>query len=431
MAGYMHSLATNQLSLADKGGTPGTYASQLSHIVRFCYSKKIDFHELTDSDFVDFIDELQATAPNGEKLRNDDTVVTIGRRTLSFLEYVGKRWHIPDFLSPDGAHVKAERRIFAKVVKGRSQVTRHYWDHSCFPQRSPQNKRYPVPEDYIARLRKAVRGLKSSSFKKRRRLVLLRVLEATGARRIEIANLKVSDVEAAKTMEKPFLRLLTFKRGGDPEPRLVPISHSELDYLIEYIRFYRAPLVGKRLGEEDHDFFFVNEKSGLPIKPNTITLEVYLLRRAAGIEGKAHPHLFRHRYITMALFRLVRTYKVRDKEHFSELLSTMKQFVQEVMERTGHRDMSSLSRYVDWVFALSTSLEGNPEEIEVSELARTGRASVSELEAMREEMSDEEFGKEAFRRLAGLVRDISRVDGETKERSVDSMLARAVKNRPK
>ncbi|CAD6542883.1 tyrosine-type recombinase/integrase [Paraburkholderia metrosideri] len=430
MAGFIHSLAEKNLSLADRGGTPGTYVSQLSHIVRFCHGKKIDFHNLKDGDFIDFIDELTAKTPDGERSRSDRSVVSIGRRTLSFLDFVGNRWHIPDFLSPDGAFIKAELRTYTKASDGRSPVVRQYWHHSCLPAKSPEDKRYPVPEDYINRLRKAVHGIKSSGFVKRRRLVLLRALDMTGGRRIELANLRVSDVLSAKAMERPFLKLLTFKRGGEPVPRLVPVSHSELDYLIEYIKFYRGPLVARRLGKEDNDFVFLNEKTGAPIKPNTITLELHLLRKAAGIEGKAHPHLFRHRYITLALFRLVRAYNVQNKDQFSELLAHMTRFAQEVMERTGHKSMSSLSRYVDWVFALSASVEGNPETVEVSELGRTGRASVSELEAMRDEMSDQEFAAEAFVRLKGLVRDISKVDGRRENQISESMLGKAVKNRP-
>jgi hypothetical protein len=418
-AEYMYVLAKKGLSLADRGGTPGSYAYELSHLVRYCYAKKTDFHQLSDAQFVEFIGGLsEEKHKNGEHVRKSRRVVEIGRRSLAFLDFIGKRWNIPDFLSLDGSHIFAEKKSYEVMLSSGNKVTRHYWHHSCFPKLSPLNRRFPVPEDYINRLRKAVGGVKSSSFLRRRRLTLLRVLEATGARRIEIVNLRVTDVLAAMSMEKPYLRVPTYKkRGGEPEYRMIPIEHSEIIYLVEYIRFYRNTVLSNKGIKEDHGFLFVNEKTGKPIKPNTITLEIHALRKAAGIEGKAHPHLFRHRYITMAIYRLVRAYKVRDKDHFAELLITAEDFARDVMERTGHGDINSLWRYVHWAFALSGAVEGNLDEVQLSELARGGRASVTELEALKATMSAEDFAEETMKRMKELVQDMSKVDGE--KRSVD------------
>jgi heterodisulfide reductase subunit C len=173
---------------------------------------------------------------------------------------------------------------------------------------------------------------------------------------------------------------------------------------------------------------FVSERTGAPITPNTITLELHILRKEAGIEGKAHPHLFRHRYITMALLRLIRAYKVKDKAHFSEMLLKLNQFAKEVMERTGHKTMESLARYVDWALAISSGLEENQDQVEVSEIARTGRATIAELEEMRGTMTAEDFANQVMHRFEGLVTDLSRVDDKKKTAGVgNSMLAEATK----
>jgi hypothetical protein len=432
LAGYMHSLAIRRLSLADRGGTPGAYASELSHLVRYCYSNNVDFHRMSDEQFDDFVEALtKAKRADGEPARSGRTVVRIGRRSLDFLEHVGKQRGITDFVSLDGPHINAERKMIVRSGSGQGAATaRHYWHHHSFPPMSPVSRRYPIPEDYINRLRKAAHGIKSSSFLKKRRLTLLRVLDATGARRIEVANLTEADVRAAKAMNKPYLQLLTFKRGGVPERRMLPISHSELDFIIEYIDGYRAPLIEKKLGPNDHGFVFVSESTGAPITPNTITLELHILRKAAGIEGKAHPHLFRHRYITLALLRLIRAYNIKDKDHFGEMLLKMNQFAQEVMERTGHRTMISLSRYVDWAFALSSGFEENQDQVELSDIARTGRATVSELEAMRDTMPAQDFANQVMHRMKGLVSDLSRVDGQKGTPNLGgSMLAEATRKK--
>ncbi|CAJ3382069.1 site-specific integrase [Burkholderia glumae] len=430
LAGYMHKLAIQRLSLADRGGTPGTYASQLSHLVRYCYSNKVNFHEITNEQFEDFIDSLsRPKRANGEPSRNTRTICGIGRRSLEFLDYVGGRRHILNFIGPDGSNIVAERKtIEHSGAEGGAKITRYYWHHCCFPTPSRVTRRYPVPEEYINRLQKAIFEAKSSSFLRSRRRTLLRVLEATGARRIEVVNLTVADIWAAKAMEKPYLNLLTFKRKGEPEERMLPISHSDLDYIIEHIEVYRAPLVADKMGDVDHGILFVSERTGASLTPNTVTLEVHLLRKAAGIEGKAHPHLFRHRYITMAIFRLIRAYKINDRDHFAEMLLKVNTFVQEVMERTGHKSMTALSRYVDWAFALSSKLEADFNQVELSELARTGRSSVAELEAMRGTMTAQELAEEAMKRMKGLVTDMSRVDGrKTQPSTGSSMLAKAVK----
>ncbi|KXV13045.1 hypothetical protein CR51_05700 [Caballeronia megalochromosomata] len=281
-----------------------------------------------------------------------------------------------------------------------------------------------MPEQYIDRLRKATFSVKSSSFIKRRRLVLLRVLEATGARRIEIASLTVESVLAAKKMERPFLQMLTFKRGGEPVPRLVPINHTDLAYLVEYIVYFRSTIVERKLGDTDHGLVFINERSAKPLKPGTVTLELHILRKAAEIKGRAHPHLFRHRYVTMALYRLIRAYKIKDKDHFSDALFKLRDFAQRVMEWTGHKDIESLSRYVDWAFALSATVEGKAEEVDISELARTGRITLQELKEMRHDMSAADFASEVLKRFHVFVKDMSRIDGEKGVASVESALGR-------
>ncbi|WP_031364357.1 site-specific integrase [Caballeronia sordidicola] len=420
LAGYMQTLARKGLSLADNGGTPGAYASQLSHVVRECYALGVDFHELSNAQFEDFIKSLTDEMNGSEPARSTRRVGDIGRRTLDFLSYIGTRCNIPDLVSLDGPYINGERRSYEVMLKNGGKTTRYYWHHNCFPPKSPAHVRYPVPEDYIAQMRRTAGEIKSSHFLKRRRLTLLRILEVTGARRIEVANMLVKDILNAKEMTEPFLRMPTFKRGGgEPEWRVIPVKHSDLDFIIEYIKFYRKTIVSKKFLKGDHGVLFVSEKTGKPIRPNTITLELHLLRKAAGFVGRAHPHLFRHRYITMAVFRLIRAYRLRDADHFADLMITGKEFAHEVMQRTGHKDIKSLQRYVDWAFALSGAAEGKLDEVNISELARSGRATVTELEAMKESMSPEEFAKAAMAGMIGLVDEMSKVDGE--KRSPDAL----------
>jgi integrase len=387
---------------------------------------------MSDAQFQLFVRGLSADRKaNGEPVRSNRTIVTIARRTLDFLEHVGQQYCILDFIAPDGPHINAVRREFLVKSKHGGNIVKRYWHHDCLPTPSPENRRYMVPEEYVNRLRQAAHTFTKSDFRKRRAQVMLRLFEFTGGRRIEIANLKVADIKAAKEMTEPYLSMLTFKQGGEPETRLVPIRHSELDFILEYVEFYRDPLVEKVFDGKDHGYLLVSERTGTKLTPNTLTLEIFLLRKAARIKGRAHPHLFRHRYITVSLQRLIRAYKIKNKANFAELLSVLEDFKMVVMELTGHKSMESLERYLDWAFALqSTAVDKNDDVVVVSELARAGRASVAELEVMRESMNEAEFARVAMERMRELVADLSAHDVLKKEPGAgSSMLAEAVEPR--
>lgn len=429
LAAYIDKLKSLGRSIFDRGGTLGTYTSELSPLTRYCFANNVDFHRLTDAHFEMFIRNLAAEKTfDGEQVRNNRTIVRIGRRSLEFLNFIGLRRKIPDYLSSDGPHIRAVRRIFTRRLRGNKVVRIEYWHHPCFPGISEVNHRSPVTENNINLLRKAAATSSGSSARKKRRLCLLRVLEATGARRIEVANLKVSDVRAAKEMEIPFLKMLTVKRRGAPEIRLVPISHAELDYILEYIDNYRAPIMGRLQGGVDHDIVFINHRTGKPIVANTVTLEIYLLRRAAGIKDRAHPHLFRHRFFTVKIYRLIRAHQVRDAQHFIELFMKLEHFKIDVMEQTGLKSIDTLNHYVDWAFALGPLLdqEAAP-SVDIGRLAREGRAAVAELEAERDALTAMEYADKVERELKRFVEELSRADGFKSERAPgNAMLAKAL-----
>lgn len=429
LAAYMDLQKSKGRSLFDRGGTLGTYASELSHLVRYCYANKVDFHLLTDAHFMMFMRNLAAEKQgDGEQVRRNRTIIRIGRRTLAFLEFAGKRRKIDNYLSPEGPHIRAFRKVFTKILSGNRMVRVEYWHHPCFPEQSEVNRRNPVTEGNINLLRQAASTTSRSSAQKMRRLAILRVLEATGARRSEVANLRVAAVRKAKAMERPFIELMTVKRKR-PEIRLVPISHSELDFIIDYIDLYRAPIVTRKLGDDDHGLVFVSITSGRPIVPSTVSLELHILRKAAGIKGKAHAHLFRHRFFTVRVYRFIVAHKVRDAQHFFEFCMKFEHLKIELMQETGIKSAETLQRYVDWAFALGPILEDEPPKpsVDIGRLAREGRAELAELEAERAVLSALEYADRVERALKRHVDELSRADGFNSERTPgNALLARAL-----
>ncbi len=429
IAAYMAFLLAQSRSLFDRGGTLGTYSSELSPVVRYCHANKLDFHRLTDAQFVLFMRGLAAEKrSDGEQVKCNTTILRIGRRTLSFLDFVGKRRNIADYVAPTGPHIQAYKKTFSKKLSGNQEVRVEYWHHPCFPEKSAENRRNPVTEHNINLLRQAAVTSSRTSAQKMRRLTILRFLEAVGPRRIEAANLKVDDVMRAKEMERPFIDLMTVKRRGAPQIRKVPISHAELDFLIEYVELYRAPIVDRCLGKSDHGFVFVNIRTGKPITPDTVTLEVHILRKAAGIKEKAHPHLFRHRFFTMKVYRFIVAHKVTNAQHFFELCMKFEHLKVEIMQETGLTTESTLHRYVDWAFALMPLLMEEPSpSVELQRLAREGRAELAELQAERETLDALQYADRLEKGLMRLVDELSRTVGfETKRSESGAMLADAL-----
>jgi hypothetical protein len=120
----------------------------------------------------------------------------------------------------------------------------------------------------------------------------------------------------------------------------------------------------KKFGAADHKFLLVSAKSGEPLDAKTIWLEVNLMRRAAGIEDKAHPHLFRHRYVMNILIDLLRAeiaLRAKEPQSGRENLATVdsclhalrreRVFLERVREATGHSRIESIEPYIHFAYA--------------------------------------------------------------------------------
>ncbi|SAL61634.1 site-specific tyrosine recombinase XerD [Caballeronia udeis] len=419
---YLGKAVRRNLSLFSRGGTVATYTSQISHLVRYCWRKNCPFDAMDDDEFTKFMggmkDELLFKNDEPKDSRNSNTVISIGRRCLEFLEFVGNLHGITGLLSGEEGHIKAERRAMAV---GSSHAARkrivHYWYHHSFPERVEDNKRHLIGIDYVTRLRRAAITYKSAKmgrsdpFIKQRRLVLLRLLEATGGRRCEIALITVEDIQEALASVGPFLKLYSAKRTGNNksnEPhRFVKVTYNDLDYIQRYIDKFRAPLIDRLLGSEsDHGFLLVGVDHAERMVETTITGELRRLRIEAKITGKAHPHLFRHRFITIRLKDLIEAHKLSNRTEF-EILFQMEGFKKEVAESTGHKSLASLDRYIDWAFIELAGSEGNERKfVDMARVAASVESSLAEIEALRESLSPEQFTLELMHRYEALAQDV-------------------------
>lgn len=163
--------------------------------------------------------------------------------------------------------------------------------------------------------------------------------------------MRVEDVVAAAAMSEPKLKMVTVKRGDLLSYRLVPIARTDLDVLLDYIRFDRRPLIRRTCGAiKDDGFFFVSERTGRGLSAETITSEFRLMRNTAGVTQQACAHMLRHRRLTRHLIRLIRTHKLRNIDQFKAHFYDLKAFKHELMELTGRRSIASLDPYLHIAF---------------------------------------------------------------------------------
>lgn len=344
---YMADLVRRSLSRRNRGGTLHTYATQLSHLIRFCYRNDTDFIDLTDNQFKLFVRGLSSKDSN----REINSVRAICNVCLEFLAYTGEVYGVPTFVSPDGAikAARVKRTVYMGNGKPRSVLT---WEHVALPHPSPPKERLPISSESIVALRKAAVKSSPNAFIKMRRLVLLLLLEVTGGRRGEVAELTIDAVRSAKQMDNPLMELVTLKkRGTTPSKRLIPISRHDIDYLDNYLQLYRNPHVRRIFGNIVGDGkVLVSDTSGTGLQPNTITQEVWTLRLHSGLSVPVCAHMFRHRFCTKVLISLIEEHKERNADEFRQRLISNNDLMTKLTQWTGQSSIESLQRYIHLAF---------------------------------------------------------------------------------
>lgn len=347
---YILELFSKRLS-SKKRGTIFVYATQISHLLRYCYEKKIPLINLSNSDFIDFIQRLQTTKLTHNTInttRDANSIISIGKRCLYFLKHISDLYQIENLVSLNGQIQGYERTITIRI--NGKMITKTVMHHDCFPTPDTVRKRLPISTAAIEGLHKAVYKISSDIFVRKRRYALLRALEITGGRRSEVCSLKVKDVYAALQNPEGLLTIITLKREK-VVTREIPVSKIDLNFLVEYIEVNRAWTVMETCGnDKDTGYLFVNSRTGMNIESNTITQELSLLAKAAGIVTPSCPHMFRHRYITKLLVALIEQHKISNKDSFLQYYQDIEKFKIKVQQYTGHKSIDSLDVYIHAAF---------------------------------------------------------------------------------
>jgi integrase len=278
-------------------------------------------------------------------------VANIGRTCLGFLGYVGDLYLEPSFIGATGT-IRAEVKEFKLTNQGK-QIVRTYWHHHSFPNPEPQTRRLPISSANIAKLVEVIPDVSVTTYQRRRRFILVRLLEITGARRVEVANIKAEDIYNARAMEQePLLKVYTAKRaGGREEHRYLPVSRTDLELVVNYIEKFRHRIIKKTVGVAgDLGYLLISERSGQRLATETLTNELLLLARSAKIEEQACAHMFRHRFITKLFVALIEQHEYENADGFRRALLDGETLKRKVQEYTGHTSVGSLDPYIHLAF---------------------------------------------------------------------------------
>lgn len=328
---YLQTLFERNLSRRNRGGSLSVAAYQLSHLIRFCWDGRIEPHELTDDEFSTFMHQLRSSSRSGTTLRQ------IGSHSLALI-----------LCECEHRQIKPSVQLLTRMSRSRSRWrTTSSVSHRSFPPPSPRRRRFPISDVSLSTLYDAANGSDTNSHVRMRRIVMLRLLECSGARRSEISEIRVSDVRQANLDRSGLLRMVTLKRRTEsPVERYVPISPANLELLTVYIDFYRRDALRRSKATKDHGFLLVNDRRGTPLTPGGITLEVRKISTFAGMDRPASPHLFRHRFITKLFVSMIESHHLENADDLRRMILDGESIKRRICEWTGHSDPSSLEQYI-------------------------------------------------------------------------------------
>lgn len=325
------------------------YASNINYLVNFCFEKKVDFLKLNEGSFIDFAYELRKETDSNnplKRIRNSNTLNNIVRTNLDFLNFIGNFHNKPNFVFDNiGAKTNSKN-----IKNGEFSIEMNGWSHKSLEVPSPRKTRNPIGKEVIDKLYEAIVEKGSSKFLQQRRIVMLRLLESTGARAGEIALIKVNDVMEAFNNDG-FMKMTTLKRKNKNTFRYVQIDLSDLNLIKNYINLYRKKIIKETISlAKDHGYLFINEHNGEKSFDTVISNDVNVLKKVAKIEEQTCAHMFRHRFITKQFVNLIKQYKYENQDQFRKALLDTNTLKQKIQQMTGHQNLNSLDVYIDLAF---------------------------------------------------------------------------------
>jgi len=359
------------------GDSLKAYASELSHLVRYCGNKNIGFAELNDEDFFSFSNQLQQEKSRRrptERARNNNTVRDILGRAIRFLQWYQKQF-VSALDTPLIGEVSVSPQIVIKKMRNqaaRSKKFEYYFVHRAMPPWESREPKHPIAQSIIEDVErcideKSALGSQKVRFMQRfrnsparlsaqlnymrsRRHFMVWLMKRTGLRPGEMVEISVKD--HVNVLHDKRLLIPTKKRRRLVAPkRNFPIALKDATVIQRYLTArlkYGEALEKAGLPTNARDALFIGV-DGRPVRKTSLERDFARLVAAAGYQDvQACLSMFRHRFITYEV--VVHLKEFMSKSGKSRQIMTnadYKSILKRVATKTGHGSVQSLWHYID------------------------------------------------------------------------------------
>ncbi|XNJ75786.1 tyrosine-type recombinase/integrase [Vibrio cyclitrophicus] len=393
----------------EDGGTVGTYASALSHLVRYCYKKNVEFWDLTTIHIDELVSELVAEKKSDglTRARNNDTIrLIILPKFVAFLKWLQAE-HYPTQYIIGVDRPKQRYQVKLKIIQKRGREGRNFGPSEVFPTRLPTSATKPktaIAASVIKRLWDTLnceRGVMRLNdhllqlfdkedqeahldYMYHRRRIQLELLEATGLRPIELVRIPYSS--NVEHIEDAKLEIPTYKRE-EARFRIIPLERSVAMRIEIFMSVHREKFI-KRLikyelissESEVDDFIYLNSETAKSVKQSAAYMDFKRLSLRAGIVTKTCQSMFRHRFVTnmvkLHLVSFMDKSPLKSAHNFND--KDYETILKKVASFTDHKDHKSLNEYIDLAW----------EELDVFEYAYQMKNLHSRFSAISKLVSD-------------------------------------------
>ncbi|PKO27988.1 MAG: hypothetical protein CVU32_01900 [Betaproteobacteria bacterium HGW-Betaproteobacteria-5] len=367
------------IAIEATGDSLRTYATKLSHLVRYCGRNVINIENLTDAHIQELSKELQdemlQSAPL-ERKRNDNTIRAILSQAIRFLLWYQSKFMLLLRTPLIGEHRISPQIIIKKVVndrgKGKNKQIDYYYTHSAMPtgeSREPKRpiatsmiediqrciNRLGVTQEYSARFIQRYKNNQSLlsaqlNYMRARRHFMIWIMMHTGLRPSELDEMQVMEHE--KILQTRKLLIPTKKRRKHNAPkRSFPLLINSASVVHRYLlarKSYCESLISAGIKPNPGESFFLR-LDGNPIKKSSLEKDFERLANKAGYKGvQACLSMFRHRFITYEVIAHLKEF-IQHSGKSRQMMTDIdyQSILKRVATKTGHGSIESLWNYID------------------------------------------------------------------------------------
>ena len=363
----------HEKAIGATGSTTTTYASQISHIVRYCSHERIAFEQLSDRNIHDFsaclIAERALSNPL-EKRRSNNQTREIISLTLRFLEWYQKKYMLPTEPKLIGS-IEESPKIIVRENKN-TYSSKFYLTHSAMPPNVSTEIITPIPDHIISgiedqiELRADVELLDEKARRKythrpefltasveyvrARRVFTLWMMKRTGLRPEELHELPLN--ENRDILNRKCIIIPTKKRRKRTAPmRSFRIEGADARKFNRYIQARNTFIV--LLKRENSNYQELDQmllgREGEAIKKESIRKDFDRLVKDAGYaDVKTCLSMFRHRFITREVIIYFKEFMgSTNKTRVMITDADYRSILKRIATKTGHGSEESLWSYID------------------------------------------------------------------------------------